>query len=540
MIPLLVENPLLLLFLVAGIGYPLGQVRIGGVNLGIGAVLFVGLAVGSLHPDLRLPEVVVLLGLVLFVYTVGISSGPSFFESLRGQGLRDNALVAFFLLFSGALVWTVARVLGLSSPLAAGMFAGSLTNTPALAGVIDYLERAEGPRAAAGVLTEPTVAYSIAYPFGVLGVILAIQALRRVLGHVSTGSAPAARDTELEVSVVRVTRPEAAGKTVRQLFVQHGWRAVFGRVQRNHHHIVATDSLPLASGDLVSVVATRSETARVVRDLGEAVTERIDLDRTDVDYRRIMVSDRRVAGRTLKDLDLPGQYGAVVTRVRRGDVEFLPTGSTVVQLGDRLRVISSRGSLGEVSRFFGDSFKAVSEIDVLTFSLGILTGLLVGLLPLPMPGGVVFRLGLAGGPLLVALVLGKVGRTGPLVWALPYNANLTLRQLGLLMFLAGIGTRAGFSFRTYLATGQGLELLAGGAIVTAGTAFGMLLVGHLLFRIPFARLTGLVAGLHTQPAVLAFAIEQSEDEAPNVGYATAYPTATVLKVLIAQALAALL
>ena len=321
---------------------------------------------------------------------------------------------------------------------------------------------------------------------------------------------------------------------------EHGWRAVFGRVQRNHHHIVATDSLPLASGDLVSVVATRSETARVVRDLGEAVTERIDLDRTDVDYRRIMVSDRRVAGRTLKDLDLPGQYGAVVTRVRRGDVEFLPTGSTVVQLGDRLRVISSRGSLGDVSRFFGDSFKAVSEIDVLTFSLGILTGLLVGLLPLPMPGGVVFRLGLAGGPLLVALVLGKVGRTGPLVWALPYNANLTLRQLGLLMFLAGIGTRAGFSFRTYLATGQGLELLAGGAIVTAGTALGMLLVGHLVFRIPFARLTGLVAGLHTQPAVLAFAIEQSEDEAPNVGYATAYPTATVLKVLIAQALAALL
>jgi putative transport protein len=155
-----------------------------------------------------------------------------------------------------------------------------------------------------------------------------------------------------------------------------------------------------------------------------------------------------------------------------------------------------------------------------------------------MPGGITFRLGLAGGPLLVSLVLGKLGRTGPMVWVLPYNANLTLRQLGLLLFLAGIGTRAGYGFASYLATGQGLPLLLAGAAVTTTTAVAMLLTGHLLFRIPFPTLTGMLGGLQTQPAVLAFALEQSEDEAPNVGYATVYPTATVMKVLIAQALIA--
>lgn len=538
MIDLLVANPLLLLFVVAGIGYPLGQIRIASVNLGIGAVLFVGLAVGSLHPDLKLPEFVYLLGLVLFVYTVGLSSAPGFFESLRGQGLRDNALVAGVLAASAALVWAMSRAFNLAPALAAGLFAGGLTNTPALAAAIDYLKHAPGSAASAQALAEPTVAYSLAYPFGVLGVILSIHLARRAL-HIPPGSPTRAADTRLEVATVRVTRPDLAGTTVRELFQLHGWRAVLGRVKRGSQTIVATDPLPIELGDLVSVVASRLEIERIVRVLGEPHAERIDLDRSDVDYRRVFVSSREVAGRTLRDIDLPGHFGAIVTRVRRGDVEFLPTGDTVVQLGDRLRVLTYRGNMDEVSRFFGDSFRALSEIDLLTFSVGISAGLLVGLVPIPMPGGVVFRLGLAGGPLLVSLLLGKLGRTGPMVWTLPYNVNLTLRQLGLLLFLAGIGTRAGYSFASYLSTGEGVPLLLAGAMLTTGTSLALLLLGHFLFRIPFVTLSGILAGLQTQPAVLAFALEQSEDEAPNVGYATVYPTATVMKVLIAQIIVAL-
>lgn len=537
MIQLLVDNPLLLLFVVAGIGYPLGQIRIFGANLGIGAVLFVGLGMGSLHPDLKLPDIVYLLGLVLFVYTIGISSGPSFFESLRGPGLRDNAAVAALLVGTALLVALLSRLFGFTPALAAGLFAGGLTNTPALAGAIDYLKHTQP--AGSPLVEQPTLAYSLAYPFGVLGVILAIAIARRAFRiphRTVTGASPSA----LDVTVVRVTRPETLGQTIGEVLGRGQWRAAFGRVKRGDQVLVAMNTLTLQHGDLVSVVAGRADLASVVASLGEIATERIDLERSAVDYRRLFVSNREIAGRSLRDVDLPGQYGAIVTRVGRGDVEFLPTADTVIQLGDRLRVLAARGNITDVSRYFGDSFKALSEIDVLTFSLGIFAGLGLGLVPIPMPGGVEFHLGMAGGPLLVALVLGKLGRTGRMVWTLPYNANLTLRQLGLLLFLAGIGTRAGYSFSTYLATGQGLPVLLAGMLITTVSAFAMLLVGHFVLRRPFDTLTGMLAGLQTQPAALAFALEQSEDEAPNVGYATVYPVATVLKVLIAQALVAFL
>lgn len=537
MTALLVDNPLLLLFVVAGIGYPLGQIRIVGVRLGIGAVLFVGLAVGSLHPDLKLPEIVYLLGLVLFVYTVGISSGPSFFESLRGPGLRDNATVATLLVGTAVLVAVLARLLGFTPALAAGLFAGSVTNTPALAGAIDYLKHVQ-PRGSAP-LADPTVAYSLAYPFGVLGVILAIAIARRAFG-VPRRVARSASPHALDVTVVRVSNPDVVGQTIREVLHRGRWRAAFGRVKRGDEVLVAMNTLSLQPGDLVTVVASRADLASVASSIGEIVPERIDLERSVVDYRRLFVSNREIAGRALRDLDLPGQYGAIVTRVGRGDVEFLPTADTVLHLGDRLRVLAARGNITDVSRYLGDSPKALSEIDVLTFSLGIFAGLGLGLLPIPMPGGVKFHLGLAGGPLLVALVLGKLGRTGSMVWTLPYNANLTLRQLGLLLFLAGIGTRAGYSFSTYLATGHGLPVLLAGMLITTASALAMLLVGHFVLRRPFATLSGMLAGFQTQPAALAFALEQSEDEAPNVGYATVYPVATVLKVLIAQALVAFL
>lgn len=536
MIRLLVDNPLLLLFVVAGIGYPLGQLRIFGVRLGIGAVLFVGLGVGSLHPDLKLPDIVYLFGLVLFVYTIGISSGPSFFDSLRGPGLRDNAAVAAIMIGSGLLVVALSRVFGLTPALAAGLFAGSLTNTPALAGAIDYLKHAQ-PQSAA--LAEPTVAYSLAYPFGVLGVIIAIAIGRRVFGVPSRGAGGPGPQS-LDVTVVRVSNPDVIGRSIRDVLHRGEWRAALGRVKRGDEVLVAMNTMTLQEGDLVSVVASRADLPSVAASLGEIAPERIDLERSAVDYRRLFVSNREIAGRTLRDIDLPGQYGAIVTRVGRGDVEFLPTADTVVHLGDRLRVLASRGNITDVSAYLGDSFKALSEIDVLSFSLGILGGLALGLLPIPMPGGVEFHLGLAGGPLLVALMLGKLGRTRSLVWTLPYNANLTLRQLGLLLFLAGIGTRAGYSFFSYLATGRGLPVLLAGVVVTTASAFAMLVAGRFILNRPFATITGMLAGFQTQPAALAFALEQSDDEAPNVGYATVYPVATVLKVLIAQALVAFL
>ncbi|MCA9962390.1 MAG: transporter, partial [Anaerolineales bacterium] len=213
---------------------------------------------------------------------------------------------------------------------------------------------------------------------------------------------------------------------------------------------------------------------------------------------------------------------------------------TMLELGDRVRVVSRRKDLSEVSHLFGDSYKALSELNLLSFGLGLTLGLLLGLVPIPLPGGVVFKLGFAGGPLIVALVLGAIGRTGPLVWNLPYSANLTLRQVGLILLLAGIGIRSGYTFFTTFAQSGGISIFLAGTIITCVTAFVTLWIGYKVLKIPYGMLIGMLSALQTQPAVLGFALEQSENELPNIGYALVFPIATIVKILFAQLLLTLL
>ncbi len=545
MIQLLLQNPLLLLFVVAAIGYPLGRVKLWGTSLGIAGVLFAGLAIGALHPDLKLPEVVYLLGLAIFVYTVGLASGPGFFASFRRKGLRDNLLVVVVLVVAALLVFVAARMLDLRPALAAGMFAGSLTNTPALAGELDFLKRWAPAGARDPMLLDPVVGYSIAYPMGVLGIILAIAVLQRLWKVNYAAEAQTSRELreangQLISRTVRITDPAHAGRAIGELFRKHGWEVVFGRIDHAGHEQVVTAQTVIDLDDRLSVVGRADEVERVIQHLGEHTAEAVDLDRSEVDFRRIFVSNPHVAGRRIRDLNLIGKFGAIVTRVKRGDQEFLPHPDTILELGDRVRVLASPRRMAAVRQFFGDSFRALSEIDVMTFSLGIAVGLLIGLVPIPLPGGVALTLGFAGGPLVVALVLGALGRTGPLVWTLPYNANLTLRQVGLIMFLAGVGTRAGYSFVTTFTQGGGITIFAGGALLTFLVACAVLVVGHKVLRMPMSVLIGLLAGLQTQPAVLGFALEQTGDDLPTIGYTTAYPIATVAKIVLAQLLLTLL
>lgn len=532
MVKLLADNPLLLLFLVAAIGYPLGQIRVGGANLGVGAVLFAGLAIGSLDSSLRLPDNLYLLGLVLFVYTVGLANGASFVAALaRGSGLRVNALVVMVLVILAGLTLVAQRVLQLSAPIAAGIFAGSLTNTPTLAAELEFLRHAGAETA------EPVIGYSLTYPFGVLGMIVALMVARRRMRPLATHDPERARITMV---VARVKNPDATLEPLGELVRAQLWSASFGRLKRDGEAHVATPDVRLHLGDLITVVGTPSELERIVAWIGDIAVDPIDRDRGELDMRRIVVSNREVAGHALGDLDFPGRFGAVVTRVRRGDVDFVPDDGTVVELGDRLRVLAPRDVIGDVTRFLGDSYRALSEIDVPTFSVGCALGLGLGLVPIPLPGGLELRLGLAGGPLIVALVLGHLGRTGPILWTLPYSANLTVRQLGLILFLAGIGTRAGYDFVQYFASGGGLLVFAAGAGMTFSAAALTLWGGATLLHLPFGTLAGTLAGLQTQPAVLGFALEQAKDDSPNLGYATVYPVAMIVKVLLGQILLAIM
>lgn len=540
-VTLLKENPLLLLFLVAAIGYPLGRVRLGGASLGVAAVLFTGLAFGALDPDLKIPETVYQLGLVLFVYTIGLASGSLFFVSLGRKGLRYNLLVAGGLLLAALLTVLAHTLFRLPATLTAGLFAGSLTNTPALAGVLEHIQAVAvgSPELQQQMLSEPVIAYSVSYPVGVLGTILAIYIFQRVwkvnyaaearaLPEYNSGSEP------LISLTVCITRDMDG--TVADLIRRYHWNVVFGRIRSSDQLSVVTGQTVFHPGDLVTMIGSPDALEEVSAALGQVCGERLEFDLSQYDKRRFFVSNNHITGRRLRDLDLIGRYGAIVTRIRRGDVELLPSGATVLAPGDQVRVVAPHDKMEALANLLGDSYREISEIDILTLSLGLAFGLVLGLLPIPLPGGVVLKLGMAGGPLLVALTLGALGRTGPLVWTLPYGANLTLRQVGLVIFLAGIGTRAGYAFFSTIAQGAGGAIFLAGVLVTCLTAVVTLWVGYKLLKIPFGLLIGILAGLQTQPAVLGFGLDQSRSELPNIGYAIVYPVAMILKILLAQAI----
>ncbi|MEW8978015.1 MAG: aspartate:alanine exchanger family transporter [Symbiobacterium sp.] len=541
MLGILQNNPLLLLFLVAGIGYPLGRIKIGGVRLGVAAVLFVGLAFGALDPSLKLPDIVFEFGLALFVYCVGLSSGPGFFRSFRGRGVGHNLLAVAAILLAALLLLVPHYLLGLHPGETAGLYSGVLTSTPAMAASVEYLTRT----GATAYATGPVVGYSIAYPVSVIGMILAIYLAQRVFRIDYRAEARSLKDMpgvseEITCWTLRVERPEVVGHTVNEVVAVHRLKVVFGRIRRGEHAEVANWGSRLEHGDLLTAVGTVEELERAARAIGAVSEVEADLDRSEVDMRQVFVSNPELAGRTLRELELTHRFGVVVSRVWRGDLELLPHADMALELGDRVRVLARRERMDEVARYFGDSFKAVSEIDVTALALGMVLGIGLGMLPIPLPGGITVKLGLAGGPLIVGLVLSALQRTGPLVWVLPYSANLLLRQVALTIFLAAVGTRSGYEFVRVLAQPRGWAMLGASAVITMLCAWMMLYVGYRWMKIPMGLLTGMVAGMQTQSATLGFALDEAENELPNVGYVTVYPLSMVVKIVLAPLLLALL
>jgi putative transport protein len=535
-VELLARNPLLLLFLVAAVGFPLGRLKIRGTQLGVASVLFVGLAAGALDPRLALPEIVYMLGLALFMYTLGLSSGRAFLASFRAEGLRTQALAIGVLCLAAALTAVAQYALGTDRAHAAGLFAGAVTSTPALASALESLKDT-------GDVAAPVVAYSICYPMGVLGVILAIRVAIRVFRVDLAAEGPRLAEigaaNEPLASVNIEVRNDMGPFTIEELVRGLEWRVIFGRIKRAEQWLLAAPDARLAPGDVVTTVGTETELARVAARLGGISDEPIHLDRSSFDFRRIFVSSSEASGRSLRELDVTKRFGAVVTRVRRGDVDLLPAPDMRLEIGDRVRVLAPIDRLADATAFFGDSYRAASEVDILTFGLGLALGLLVGIIPIPLPGGLTLSLGFAGGPLIVALVLGMLERTKGLVWTLPFSANVTLRQVGLILFLAGVGTRTGSGFFRTLASSGGVGLFAAGALVTFCTAFVALAVGYKVLNVPMTVLVGLVAGIHTQAAVLGYAETTTKSDVPSLGYASLYPAATIAKLLLVQVLLAI-
>ena len=530
-------SPILTLFVVIGLGFLLGEVSFFGLRLGVAGVLFVGLAVGSLSPAITVPEMIPTLGLVLFVYAMGISSGRAFFDAFRRQGSRDNALAAGALILGALVTFALARLLGLPGPAASGLFCGAVTNTPALAAVQERLrERAAAaglPADEAKVLADmPVLAYSVAYPMGIVGALICFQHFRR-RWRVTLEATPEA--PELVVHDFEIRNPGVMGRTIREVMELHPDSAfLISRIQKEGRVDIARSDTRLAEGDVVAVVGDEHALQRAACVFGAASPTHISLDRAELDYRRVFVSRREVVGKRIRELDLAERLSAIITRLRRGDVDLVPEQETTLEYGDRIRVVTRRANFATVARFFGDSVRGAAEMPVGSLAIGMVLGVVVGMLPIPLGGDRSVRLGVAGGTLLVALVLGRLERTGGISWAIPLPANLTLRQVGLLLFLAGIGTRAGYSFLDTVRD-NGAQVLLAGAVVTFVVTLATLLVGRRL-GIRFDSLLGLASGVQTQPACLAYADALARSDAPSAAYAAVYPTAMIVKILLAQLL----
>lgn len=536
------RNPLLLLFLVVALGWPLGKLRIAGASLGMAAVLFVGVALGSIPGMHPLPAIVYELGLAMFVYTIGLSSSQGFFGALNLRGLRTTLITVLTLLAGAALVVVTGRFLHWNAFFGAGLFSGTFTNAPALAGAVEAIKARGGT---AQDLSQHAFAYSITYPMGVLVPLLVVLTARRFM---RTDLAAEARTLtnyrggvrRLEGRTVRVTRPEAVGLTRRDVAGRKRCSVVFGRILRDGDLMVYKSDTGLRLGDVITVVGDPDHLEAVVALLGEANREPIEDPESAFKDKRVFVSNPDVVGRPLRELQLPADHDAMVTRLRRGDLWFVPGGDTCLELGDRIKITARKERLDELVELFGDSYRELSETDFLTFSLGLAAGLALGMVPIPLPGGMHFKLGFAGGPLVVALFLGRVNRVGNFVWKFAYGPNLTIRQLGLLLFSAGIGTVAGVGFLANLRGGMGFQLFLAGAAVTLLADLLLVTVGHLLLRIPLNLILGILAGAQTMPVVLSSATEQTHNDLPAVGYASAYPVAMVLKIILAQVLLALI
>lgn len=550
------HNPLLLLFAVVALGYPISKIRVAGASFGIASILFAGIALGALvvMPDLEPAlkraisgemKLIYELGLAIFVYAMGLAIAHSFWAAFSREGIKKNATVAIVMVTSTLVIVGVAHLLTASgifdcnSRYAAGLLTGSFTNMPALAGVIEALKR-QGADALA--IAQPTVASAIAYPVGVIVPMLAVILSRRWfrvdlraeatgLQHYYAGGG------RLKAMTIEVTS-QGDGMTHEDLRKRGNCKVVFSRLERNGKVRIAPLDVALEDGDRLLAVGTAEDLARAARALGRPAVTPLHGDPDAFDSARVFVSRHDVIGRPLRELKLPETRNAIITRLRRGDMWFVPDADTVLELGDRIRVVTPKDNIPAIEAFFGDSYRELSEASFLTFAMGLALGLALGQVPIPLSHGITFRLGFAGGPLVVGLILGRYHRVGPFIWNIPYSANHTIRQFGLVLFAAGIGVISGEGFRFIIGSNLAvLPIFLGAALVVAVVADGLACwIGYRLFRIPLNVLFGIVAGMHTQPVVLGYASQQTRNELPNVGFAAVYPLATILKIVLAQAL----
>ncbi|MEZ7001064.1 putative transporter [Klebsiella variicola] len=538
------------LALVAVVGLWIGNVKIRGVGFGIGGVLFGGIIVGHFVDQAGVALSSPMLhfiqefGLILFVYTIGIQVGPGFFASLRVSGLRLNLFAILIVILGGLVTAVLHKLFNIPLPVVLGIFSGAVTNTPALGAGQQILRDLGVPFE---VVDQMGMSYAMAYPFGICGILLTMWLVRLFFRinvekeaqrfEESSGNGHA----NLHTINVRVENPNLNQMAIQDVPMLISDNIVCSRLKRGELLMVPAPGTLIQAGDLLHLVGRPEDLHNAQLVIGQEVATSLSTRGTDLKVERVVVTNEKVLGKKIRDLHVKQRYDVVISRLNRAGVELVASSSASLQFGDILNLVGRQEAIDAVAAELGNAQQKLQQVQMLPVFIGIGLGVLLGSIPLFIPGfPAALKLGLAGGPLIMALILGRIGSIGKLYWFMPPSANLALRELGIVLFLAVVGLKSGGDFVATLTQGEGLSWIAYGIFITAIPLLTVGILARMLAKMNYLTLCGMLAGSMTDPPALAFANNlHATSGAAALSYATVYPLVMFLRIITPQLLAVL-
>ncbi|EGC4632842.1 putative transporter [Escherichia coli] len=537
-----------ILALVAVVGLFIGNVKFRGIGLGIGGVLFGGIIVGhfvsqagmTLSSDML--HVIQEFGLILFVYTIGIQVGPGFFASLRVSGLRLNLFAVLIVIIGGLVTAILHKLFDIPLPVVLGIFSGAVTNTPALGAGQQILRDLGTPME---MVDQMGMSYAMAYPFGICGILFTMWMLR-VIFRVNVETEAQQHESSrtnggalIKTINIRVENPNLHDLAIKDVPILNGDKIICSRLKREETLKVPSPDTIIQLGDLLHLVGQPADLHNAQLVIGQEVDTSLSTKGTDLRVERVVVTNENVLGKRIRDLHFKERYDVVISRLNRAGVELVASGDISLQFGDILNLVGRPSAIDAVANVLGNAQQKLQQVQMLPVFIGIGLGVLLGSIPVFVPGfPAALKLGLAGGPLIMALILGRIGSIGKLYWFMPPSANLALRELGIVLFLSVVGLKSGGDFVNTLVNGEGLSWIGYGALITAVPLITVGILARMLAKMNYLTMCGMLAGSMTDPPALAFANNlHPTSGAAALSYATVYPLVMFLRIITPQLLA---
>ena len=539
-----------ILALVAVVGLFIGNVKFRGIGLGIGGVLFGGIIVGhfvsqagmTLSSDML--HVIQEFGLILFVYTIGIQVGPGFFASLRVSGLRLNLFAVLIVIIGGLVTAILHKLFDIPLPVVLGIFSGAVTNTPALGAGQQILRDLGTPME---MVDQMGMSYAMAYPFGICGILFTMWMLR-VIFRVNVETEAQQHESSrtnggalIRTINIRVENPNLHDLAIKDVPILNGDKIICSRLKREETLKVPSPDTIIQLGDLLHLVGQPADLHNAQLVIGQEVDTSLSTKGTDLRVERVVVTNENVLGKRIRDLHFKERYDVVISRLNRAGVELVASGDISLQFGDILNLVGRPSAIDAVANVLGNAQQKLQQVQMLPVFIGIGLGVLLGSIPVFVPGfPAALKLGLAGGPLIMALILGRIGSIGKLYWFMPPSANLALRELGIVLFLSVVGLKSGGDFVNTLVNGEGLSWIGYGALITAVPLITVGILARMLAKMNYLTMCGMLAGSMTDPPALAFANNlHPTSGAAALSDATVYPLVMFLRIITPQLLAVL-